>query len=422
MLKYARYSFALIVCLAVSTAEQSVSGDERGPVAKPEDGLVTPRQYVNLFFGFSMPLPEGVQFRDSKLPAIHDASIHVLTSFEFMSVGLPIGVPRPKLSTLMVFARESRRVSPAEIQADAAKDGLGKLAAVRVGGREFWRGESQHTTDVGRALDVGYYTVLDSYILWFQVFSFDQKLARRLVGSVESVTFFDAQQARDAAGLGSRPILSELDPGVVSGEVYSNPTLRLSFRVPPGWRVLEQAEREKHLELCCRAYSAAVPPQGQALDGAPEQLREHEMLRQCSRILLWAAGDLKGSRNGDPSAAVGLIAFNSGCFPGIVFPESAKGRENVNEIVRTMFPVFAFPWARDSIQEVKAESAQKQPLLETRVQVDATQPGRAPLYQHNLVLLADRNKYWVAWRLIGYNAPGVEELPKLPKQMQIQFF
>jgi hypothetical protein len=377
---------------------------------------------MNLFFGFTIPLPEGVQFRDLKLPPIDDASIHVLTGFEYMSTGVPIGYPRPKLSTLTVFARESRHASFAEIQAYGAKTGLSNFATVRIGGREFWRGESQKTTDAGKALDVGYSTVLDGYILDFLILSFDRKLTRRLEESVESVTFFDAQQARDAAGLGNRPILSELDPGVLSGETYSNPTLRLSFHVPAGWRVLGQAEREKRLGLCCRAYPAAEPDYGQALGDAPEQLREDEMLRQCSIVLLWTTRDLAGSRNGEPSPAVGLVAFNSGCFPGISFPSSAKGRENVNEIVRTMFPEFAFPWARDSIQGFKAGSAQERLLLETRVLVEVTRPGREPLYQHNLILLTERDKYWVAWLLIGYNASGVEELPKLRKQLQVQFF
>jgi hypothetical protein len=247
-------------------------------------------------------------------------------------------------------------------------------------------------------------------------------MARRLQESIEAVTFIDAQKVRESAGLGRQPTLLNLDPGMLSADTYSNPILQFSFHVPPGWRVLEGTDREKRLEYCCRAYSQAMPGHEQGIGNAPEPRHENEMLSQCSRILLWMTKDLPGSRNGEPSPVVGVIAFNSGCFPGLSFPKSSKDREDLNDIVRTMFPAFAFPWDRVSIHEAKAFPVNGHLLLQTLLSVTINWQGRAPIHQHNLILTSDLGKYWVVWLLIDYNVAGEEELPKLHKQLQIQFF
>jgi hypothetical protein len=57
----------LLFLLSVQTVLQAQTVSEPAPI--PETGYVSDSRYVNAFFGFLLPLPQDVDFRDFALPS-----------------------------------------------------------------------------------------------------------------------------------------------------------------------------------------------------------------------------------------------------------------------------------------------------------------------------------------------------------------
>jgi hypothetical protein len=76
---------------------------------------------------------------------------------------------------------------------------------IEVGGREFWKSESQAKGSAGKMRNITFTTAIDGYVLRFNIVSFDPNLTDQLQHSLENITFFDPATAKEIAGPDSRP-------------------------------------------------------------------------------------------------------------------------------------------------------------------------------------------------------------------------
>jgi hypothetical protein len=197
-----RYSFRfptvlfLLLFLAASAFAQSPSPTNKQPDVTPETAFVSPSKYTNAFFGFSLPLPQGAPLQELSIPS-HNASSHFLFGLKALRHGL--------LTAMTIMATKSEDAS-ADDAREAASRGQKERSVKRIeiGGREFWKSESQEKGQGGKMRSVHFATALDGYVLQFNIDSFDAKLTDELQHSIEAVTFFDPAKAEEVAGPGSR--------------------------------------------------------------------------------------------------------------------------------------------------------------------------------------------------------------------------
>lgn len=72
-------------------------------------------------------------------------------------------------------------------------------------GKEFSEGISHEDRPQGTVWKAMYLTVIDSYLLEFNIQSFDRAMAEGLQHCVEDTRFFDPTKAKAVAGANSRP-------------------------------------------------------------------------------------------------------------------------------------------------------------------------------------------------------------------------
>src|SRR5579872_1591188 len=225
----------------------------QAPAPIPETGYVSDSRYVNAFFGFSMPVPQDAQFQDFALPAMGKSrSIFGLQT------------QRKGLTALTVSATESTGNPTDDAKKAAAGRKQASVKKVEIGGKEFWKSESEDDSRAGTMKTLIYATSLNGYTLQFMVVSFDGKLAKELRQSIESITFVDPTQAKVLAGSNARlfpakakgvptPTISathiaQLNLGVVTGNMYKNDALGFSFQFPSAWFVADKATQDKVVE------------------------------------------------------------------------------------------------------------------------------------------------------------------------------
>ena len=183
----------LIFRFAASTLSQSPTAINLSNVT-PETAFVSRSQYTNAFFGFSLPLPQGAPLQEFSIRP-GDASKHFLFGVKALTRGL---------SMMTVGATKSENGSAEE--ARKASSGPNRLVAkpVEIGGREFWKCQSQENGPGGKMRRVCFASVVNGYVLQFNIDSFDARLAEELQRSIEAITFFDPEKAQEVAGPGSR--------------------------------------------------------------------------------------------------------------------------------------------------------------------------------------------------------------------------
>src|ERR1700722_6753262 len=223
------------------------------PASTPETGYVSDSRYFNAFFGFLLPLPQDADFRDFALPS--KGNFHSVFGLQSQRKGL----------TALTVSAAQVTSSPTD---DARKAAAGVKGAsvkrVQIGGKEFWKSESEDNGRSGSMHTVIYASPMNGYTLQFTVISFDGKLAKELRHCIESITFFDPAQAKVLAGNNPRLLpakaesvptptisathIAQLKLGVVSGNTYTNDALGFSFQFPSGWVVADKATQDKVVE------------------------------------------------------------------------------------------------------------------------------------------------------------------------------
>lgn len=181
----------VLLCLFAQT--RMLSQVEREPAPIPETGYISDSHYVNAFFGFSLTLPQDVDFRDFVLPPLGKS--HSIFGVQTQRKGL---------TALRVSATQNVGDPSDEARKAAAGVKGGSVKKVEIAGREFWKSESEESSRAGTMHTLIYATTMSGYTLQFMVVSFDGKLAKELRHSVESITFVDPAQAKVLAGNNAR--------------------------------------------------------------------------------------------------------------------------------------------------------------------------------------------------------------------------
>ena len=411
---------SLITCLIAGALAQSNSSTANPPSVTPESGFISTSKYTNAFFGFSLPLPKDLDFRDFRPSFKEDSSRHLL--FGLQSLNANYFGTKVKLTLLTVTAKQSSSASPEEARKAASGPKGLSVTRIEIGGKEFWKSEFQEKVPEGNMRSVGFATALNGYVLQFNIESFDGKRTDQLQHSIEAITFFDPVKAAEMAGPTSRRYspaasqsansatvpssnrIAQLNPGVVSGNTYTNDALGFAYEFPSGWVVNDKATQDKTMEAGHQF----------AWGNSPSATREHEAFQQCARVLLFVTKYPEGANTEQLNPLVSVIAADSACFPGAHFPTSVEDRDAIKQAGQQVIQSFAgtrFPaqWQNS----VNAFTFQGHLMLDISGSFTANSPSRnAPLNVFISFVFTETKGYWVAW---GFESGSQAELQELKK-------
>ena len=324
-----------VVCLSETPtpAQSDLSAtDAPGPV--PESAFVSPLKYTNAFFGFSLTLPQGTPFSALPLKS-SDPSSHILFGVQAELVRSSIFKDRPTLTFLTLIAKEAGNASTDEAKKYVVGQKGLKAISVQIGGKEFWKSESEEKTPQGKMQSINFATSLNGYALELNISSFDAKLAEQLQHSVDSLTFFDPTEAEKIAGPDSKPYLisriGKLSAGATAGNTYTNEELGFSYQFPSRWVVTDRATQEKVIGAGHQA----------AYGDNPGTSLEHKAAQQCTRILLSVTKYAEGTRTEEPNPLIAVIAADPACLPNFHFPTSVSDRDGIKQAAQQIANSFA---------------------------------------------------------------------------------
>jgi hypothetical protein len=289
---------------------------------------------------------------------------------------------------------------------------------VEIGGKEFWKSESQEKSQAGKMRNVTYATGLSGYVLEFHIMSFDARLTDELQHSIESISFFDPAQVGDVAGPDSRPYrpagnlapvpsssrVPNLEPGKVTGNIYSNDELAFSYEFPMGWTVADRATQEKVVEA---GHQAAW---GESSAAA----REHQAAQQCTRTLLWVSKYQEGTKTEGVNPLIVVMAVDPACVPGAHFPASPDDRGGIGQLAEQVVRSFAgTPFIAKGQSSVRPFTVQGHLMLDiSGVSTVSFAGHKSPLNIFTSFIFTAPKDYWVAWVLMSSSQAGLEELKK----------
>lgn len=407
MSRLARMSL-LVLCLAGAMSAQSTPAPQTG--GPPEEAFVSRSKYTNAFFGFTLLLPQDTSLHDLSLPS-GNPSRHFLFGLTSHDHGV---------TALTVTAASSESAS-----ADARKAASGSKGQnakrVEIGGKEFWKSESQEKESGGKMWTVKYSAALMGYILEFDIVSFDGKLTSELERCIESVTFFNPEKAREIAGADSQPYkpvglsrsslaaiphpsgrIKGLSEGTVSGNSYVNAALGLSYEFPVGWYVADKATQDKVIEAGHQA----------AWGNSPDAAREHETVQNCMRALLWTTKYPEGTPTKEVNPLIVLSVADPDCFPAIRFPTSSDDQETISQVGQALVRSFqGAPLFGQGNIRLGTLTAQGHFFLVVSGESKMNLPGRsAPVEAHNSMVITSANNFWLVWIFSSGSEAELQEL------------
>jgi hypothetical protein len=405
----------------------------------PEDAFISPEKYTNAFFGFALPLPQIGQLQEFA-PATHDRRRRTLFGLRSYSHGI---------SVLLVTAIESKgslddvkkaasgrtwQSTKPEIRGKqiwkSEKGSWDKKAAsgstgqstkpVTIAGKQFWKSEWEQESPAG--MERNYATQLNGYVVVFTIASLGLKLAPELEQAVESLTFFDPAKAKEAAGPDSRPYnpsgsraetavafsptkrIGNLSLGVISGNVYSNDELALTFEFPADWHIVDRAAEDKVIEAGHEAAWGTDP--GARL--------EHEWMQRCARVLLYVTKYPVGSSMGIVNPAMMIMASDPECFPGAPrFPTTTEDGEGISRVGGAIQEwLVGASFTPSKLDSVGALSLQGHLMLVIPGTVAAAKiPGSELSVRSSAALFfTSLNDYWVAFTFMSRSESAVWNL------------
>jgi len=396
------------VVLFLLTVQMVLRAQEvQSSASVPETGYVSDSRYINAFFGFLLPLPQNGDFRDFVLPTMGNS--HSIFGIQTQRNGL---------TALRVGATQSTGSPTDEARKAAAGPKGASVKKVEIGGREFWRSESEDKSGAGTIHTLIYATAMNGYTLQFVVVSFDQKLAKQLRQSIESMTFVDPVQARILAGTNARlfpvktgntssaPVspthIAQLNPGFVSGNIYTNDTLGFSFQFPVGWIVADKATQNKVVEAGHQFVYG----------NNPAAAREHEVTNECGRIILSATQYPYSTRTDGVNPLVGIMAFDSDCLPGMHLPSSIDDQQVLRQLgVQMSRSLSGTPFFGKGQNTLRAFMLENRMMLDLSSAFKANVPNKKePLDVFTSVIFTEDNNYWVAWLFMHGSQSGLDDL------------
>ena len=396
-----RLAFVLIALLISST-----SFTQTGTV--PETGYISDFRYVNPFFGFVLPLPQGAEFHDLILPS--RANSHFLFGLQAQQ--------KSGLTALTVNASQEK----GDVQDKARKTAAGPkglaIKRIEIGGRQFWKAESEEKSRVGKMRTVTYTGATDDYVLQFTLVSFDVKLADALQRDIESISFVGTAEAKAVAGSNARLFpatpggastsrvipthIAQLSPGVMSGNTYRNETLGFSFQFPERWVLADKGTQESVMksghQLAWGNDSAAAG--------------EHSVAEQCSKILLWATKYPEGTKTDEINPLIAIVAFDSDCMQGVAFPTSLNDTEAIRRVgTQISSTLSGTPFIGKGQNSLRAFALQNRLMVDLSSAFKVEVPNRRePWDVVTSIILTEDNSYWVACMFMDGSQSGLDHL------------
>jgi hypothetical protein len=402
-----KFSFVLVafaVFLSGSCAQESA-------VTVPEAGFVSPDKYTNAYFGFSLPLPQNSGFRGFQLPS--NGTGHSLFGIQAQKNGLAL---------FTIVATEMNGASTEQARKAASEPKSQKVIKTEIGGKEFWKGESQVKSSAGKMWNMTYVTAINGYLLKFLIVSFDAKVTEDLQHCIEAAQFFEPTKAQEVAGPNSRaynPLASrypssqaapssnrigQLSAGVVSGNTYKNDALGFTYEFPTGWVVNEKATQDKVIEAGHQFVWG---------DNA-SAAREHEAFQRCSRVLLMVTKSPEGTKTEEVNPLIVILAVDLECSPGAHFPKTLDDHDGIKAMAQQLVHSFAgTPFVSKGDNSVRAFSVQGQLMLDISGAFHVTPSGsKTPLDAFTSIDVTELNGYLVGWAFMSGSQSGLQELKK----------
>ena len=223
-------------------------------------------------------------------------------------------------------------------------------------------------------------------------------------GLAQSNTHPDQSPEAKAPGRVSAKTLDQIDPGVTSGNVYSNSDLGVSYEFPAGWHVVDRARYKNRIET----------GHAMAFGDESEAAQEHETAWRCMRVLLWVLRDPEGSetdaKRTDPLVFVGAV--NPGCFEGHKFPGSLDDKAALQEFENVAASLVTDSPAEDEKKpQARAYQSQGHIVLEASGPADIdVGENKKPVRVYTTVRITSAGDYWLLWIVMS---DSEKELSKL---------
>ncbi len=191
---------------------------------------------------------------------------------------------------------------------------------------------------------------------------------------------------------------------MVSGNTYTNDTLGFSFQFPAAWIVADKATQDKVVEAGHQFVYG----------NDPAAAREHEIVKECSRILLSASQYPEGTKIDEVNPLIAIMAFDSACLPGVHLPNSTSDGEAIRQLgVQIARSLSGTPFVGEGQNRLRAF------VLEDRMMVDLSSEFKVngsarkhPLNVFSSVIFTEDRNYWVMWLFMIGSQSGLEELRK----------
>jgi hypothetical protein len=396
MLRSALVSLGILSLFLAAWSQTPPEPTPRVPV--PESAFVSKTQYTNAFFGFRLPLPEK-HFQIVDLSESNKALQHFLFAEKSGDRGI----------TLLIVSATQVLGNP-DVEAQKAvflpgEQGSKGPEGLDLGGRLFWKNRTEEKTFAGKVYRLRYATGLRGFVIVFSVSAQNGGLADELQQDIETIKFFDPATAKDAAGPNSYPYLTEavrlrlqnaprldlthLDPGSVSGSVYSNTYLGFSYRFPADWHVVNKADG-----LFARESSQSSPA------STVNASKDAGVAEECTRLLGEATKYPQDDREEHFNPRIAILAADPSCFaPDLKFPTSIHDNEAIQLFGQSLVRSFAgTPFlGRDASRLIAADLADHM-FLEMPSGSAVPIPGSTLLRKvHMSLVVTSLRQYWVIW-------------------------
>ena len=215
------------------------------------------------------------------------------------------------------------------------------LSKASIAGHQFFLFETRR----GIEQHVVLATTLGDYILRVALAAHDEKMVHRLEASFDRVVFFAPPELKQLVGSDAHaydgpsvsshqletlefdPPANHIDPGVIRGDFYENPSIGFSYRIPQGWTLEANGAVQPAVERYREREDFGRPRVGRA---------EHRLMDACSRTLfsVWAKRpEADGQISYDDFGEVTVSAISLACFPRMKFPADSADQKSAKDFL-----------------------------------------------------------------------------------------
>jgi hypothetical protein len=408
-----RGAFLTSVVLASSVFSYSQIVLPKVPV--PESAYVAKNQYTNAFFGFRVALPEK-HFQITDLSESNKAWLH---HFLFAERSFENGITLLAISATQVLGNPQEEAQK-EVFLPGQQGSKGP-EGMDIGGRLFWKNQSEQKTVSGKVYRLKYATGVLGYVLVFSVSSQSGRMADELRQDIESMKFFDPSTAKTVAGPDSQPYLTQgvrqrlesgpaldlahVNSGSVSDHVYTNDFLGFSFDFPQAWHI---GSTDSNLQ---------VPENGAhtmtVISGTPPDKRQYS--EQCMRLLSAATKYAPNDQREPFNPRIMLLAADPSCFaPDVKFPESVHDKETIQVFGQELVRAFAgTPFLGPHANRLFAADVSGHTFLEMPSGTAIPIAGSTLLRKvHSAFVMTELRRYWVIWLIESDTESELDDLMK----------